>query len=409
MNFYVIGSCFFMRVQQVNPVNGDPVPGSERGYGFLSREADYGVTPDYKQCVYYPTVEYDLIFDGWMHTGRIFSFISAILAAVCFLVLLLTCCCAFSPSMFERWLFWMYISAAICIALSFFAYGSEWCSESDCKVADGSGWAISAFMFHLVSANTVKSFAAAGAPPSADVDEEEDANDQDLDDLYYENEQDKYPPLNPNGPRGIRIRKNGKREFDNGEEYYDDLGRMRNPNGDDDRGTYRRARKFDSVASDDLQSADFDGISDHDLDEYASDNDDDDEEEEAKFDEYGNRIYDPNSMENGHMGVGYEQEHQEYDEFGNPIAYDEFGNPYYTNPHDGAPQPEAHYDEYGNAVQLPEDHVSYDEFGNAILYDEYGNPYLTPVTEENENDQSVDNLAYDEYGNPVQNDDRVFA
>jgi hypothetical protein len=469
MNLYVIGSCFFMRVTQINPVNGDPVPGSERGYGFLAREVDYGIMPDFKQCVYYPQAEYDLIFDGWMHTGRLFAFLSAILSAVCFMVLFCTCCCAFSPSMFERWLFWMYISAAICIALSMFAYGCEWCSESECKVADGTGWAISAFMFHLVSANTVKSFAAAGPPTSRNVDEQEDANDEDLDDLYYEREEDKYPPPHPNGPRGIVVRKNGKHEFDNGEDYFDDMGRMHNPHGDDeDRGDYRRARKFDTIASADLNDADLDDISDHDLDQYASDSDDDDEVvKEPKFDEKGNRIYDPKSTQKGNLGVGYEEEHVQFDEFGNPLDLQQpyndgynGGNPAPYGSPEAMQQQQHHqpYDSYDQQGLQPEQ--QYDAYGNAIMYDEYGNPYLAPVTEEHwegeydetqqqqqlqhqhqhqqEHDHHPDFLdeqgnpvhqnyvideqgnpvhphhqAYDEYGNPIVNDrdddGRAFA
>jgi hypothetical protein len=459
MNLYVIGSCFFMRVTQVNPVNGDPVPGSERGYGFLSREVDYGIMPDYKECVYYPRAEYDLIFDGWMHTGRMFAFLSAILAAVCFMVLFCTCCCAFSPSMFERWLFWMYITAAIFIALSMFAYGCEWCSESICKVADGTGWAISAFMFHLVSANTVKSFAAAGAPRNPD-DDGDDANEDDLDDLYYEREEDKYPPPRPGGPRGIVTRKNGKREFDSGEDYYDDMGRMYNPYGDgDDRGGYQRARKFDTIASEDINEAELDDISDHDLDQYASDSDDDEDNDKKakapKFDEYGNRIYDPKVAQQGNLGVGYEEEHVQFDEFGNPLGpqYDEFGNPLGSNqqyedyggnpgPYGGpaAMQHQEHqpYDAYDQqGMQQPEQ--QYDAYGNPIMYDEYGNPYLAPVTEAHweggeydetqpqasqqhqqqnfgdglDNSNSHRHQAYDEYGNPIVNDrdddGRAFA
>lgn len=214
MNLYVLGTCIFQRIQLINPVTGDIIPGSERGYGFFSREADYGIKPDYFQCTWYTNEEYDQIFDGWMHTGRFFALLSAVLATLCFLILFLTCCVAFSPNMFERWLFWMYIAAAITVALAFFIFGNELCDENKCKVADGCGYAISAFMFHLVSANTVKSFAGAAPPDNNkknEDDEGDDDVDDDLDDLYYETEEDKYPPPHPDGPRGVIINKNGQK------------------------------------------------------------------------------------------------------------------------------------------------------------------------------------------------------
>lgn len=370
MNLYVLGTCLFQRIQLINRVTGDPIPGSERGYGFLSRETDYGVAPDYRQCTWYPQEEYDLIFDGWMHTGRIFAFISAILAAVSFVVIVLTCCVAFSPIMFERWLFWFYIVAAITIALSFFIYGSEYCSENACKVADGSGWAISAFMFHLVSANTVKSFAQAGPKQSsALVDEEEDLDDEELDDLYYEHEDDKYPPHRPEGPRGVILGPNGEHEYDDGENYYDSLGRMIDPYGE------RRTQYQDHPDNDEG----LDDISDHDLEAYASD------DEGPAYDEDGNPIWDPDA-EHGNMGVGYENE----EEVPQPPAVDEFGNPIedvnqlvLAEEQQQQQQPVDHFDDegqlmaYDNQGETPPDGqlVAYEE-KEAAQVDEFGNPIL---------------------------------
>jgi hypothetical protein len=414
MNLYVIGTCLFQRIQLINLVTGEVIPGEQRGYGFLSRETDYGIKPDYRQCTWYPQDEYDNIFDGWMKTGRFFAFASAVLATVGFLVMLMTCCVAFSRSMFEKWLFWMYIWAAILVALSFFIFGSEYCQENDCKVADGCGWAISAFMFHLLAANTVKSFPIAKAPnhqpnrrnknrnKKNDDDYNDDDDDDDLDDLYYENEADKYPPLNPDGPRGVHIDKNGGQSFDDGEDYYDDMGRMIDNN--DKRGKYQRA-------DDEDDGADLDDISDHDLDQYASDNDDDEDDmdnnratkttRQAKPNEAnGNHVFDPDAIEQtGNLGVGYENENpefgREYDDgtndhqhYDNSTIFDEYGNPmpreddnynaYDRDPNSGY-QHQADDGDYDGDTVDQQSQQQYSEFGNsnynperAVARDKYG-------------------------------------
>jgi len=406
-NCYVLGGCIFQRVQEVNTVTGDPIPGQERGYGFLSREADYGVPPDYGRCTWYTSAEYDSYFDGWMKTGRFFAFVSGILACACFLVLLCTCCCAFSPSMFERWLFWMYIGAAITVALSMFIFGSENCKANECTVADGCGHAITAFMFHLISANTVKSFNPPSAPPSRN--NEGDDVDEELDDLYYEDDDDKYPAPRPDGPRGVTLMENGERVYDDGEDYYDDMGRMIDPN--DDKGAYQQTKQADVEDDDDLgslNSADLDDISDGDLSEYESDKeaDDDDKDGKAKakkveYDEFGNPVFDPDAAdEHGNLGVGYENADQEpqYDEFGNPIE----------------PQPQQQYDEFGNPIE-PQAQQQYDEFGNPMdpqvqqQYDEFGNPYPQTYDEQQQYDgygqpcdpQQAPAAGVDEFGNPL--------
>jgi hypothetical protein len=105
MNLYVLGTCVFQRIKIINPVTGEPIPGSERGYGFSARETDYGLESDYRTCTYYPDDELDEIFDGWMKFGKFFSFVSAILAAICFIILISICCIAYSKVMFERCFF----------------------------------------------------------------------------------------------------------------------------------------------------------------------------------------------------------------------------------------------------------------------------------------------------------------
>lgn len=200
MNMYVMMSCFFQRVVIINPITGEPIQGSERGYGFLSRESDYGVTPDYRKCLFYPVDEEELIFDGWMKSGKAFAFMSGILGFVCFCVLMLACCLAFSPSMWERWLLWMYLFAAVFIALSFLSFGSDFCSQNDCKVAQGGGWAISTFLFWIICANVVKSMP--HALPLDEWDEDSD-DDEDWEDSKprYRDDGGKHDPAPIEGPQ----------------------------------------------------------------------------------------------------------------------------------------------------------------------------------------------------------------
>lgn len=406
MNLYVIGSCMFQRIKKINTITGDPIPGSERGFGFLGRETDYGITPDYRQCSWYTAEEYDILFDGWMHTGRIFAFLSAIIATIGFVVLFLTCCMAFSPSMFEKWLFWMYIVAAITVAFSFFIFGSEYCADNDCKVADGCGWAISAFMFHLVAANTVKSFAAPNAPASKrspkkaanndddEYDDDEDDDNEDLDDLHYENESDKYPAPHPDGPRGVVADKDGIKEYDDGEDYYNEMGRLISG---DEQGDYKRTRKADN------DDEDLDDISDHDLENYASDDEDDENGKATKkkqYDQNGNPIFDPDAIDQtGNLGVGYQGDdgtsREAYDEHGNRLRrFDDNGHPIYNGD----------VDEYGNPVPRHHHHQNVDDFGNPVqshFVDEFGNPVVS------QQQQQYDDFGHqelDEYGNHMYSD-----
>jgi hypothetical protein len=419
MNYYVLSTCLFQRIQQINLVTGDIIPGSQRGYGFFSRETDYGVKPDFKQCTWYPADEYADIFDGWMKTGRFFAVLSAILATACFVVMFMTCCFAFSRSMFEKWLFWMYIWAAIFVAFSFFIFGNEYCQENDCKVADGCGWAISAFMFHLLAANTVKSFPMANAPQARpkrrgrnkkNDDEYEEAEDEDeFDDLYYENEDDKYPPFHPDGPRGVTIDKDGIRTFDDGEDYYNEMGRMVDPN---------------AIPKQRSEEEELEDISDHDLDQYASDNeegggdeyDENDPDQtrsrQPQRDDFGNPMFDPDAIEEtGNLGVGYENEEDGFtyaDDRTNPQGYDNqtvYDDDNYSYPaqdHDA-------YSQYIDPVSQEQD--AYSQYDNATVYDDYGHPMEHSVAEDRSvctapsryvsEDQSVypdDAFSYDDYG-----------
>ena len=89
--------------------------------------------------------------------------------------------------MYEYWLFWFYILAAICTGLEFLIFGNEFCSENACKLADGGGQAISCFFIALCCANQVKSMANAMPPRYG--------NDDDENSLWYEDEEDKYRPI----------------------------------------------------------------------------------------------------------------------------------------------------------------------------------------------------------------------
>lgn len=423
MNLYVVGTCLFQRIQLINLVTGDIIPGSQRGYGFLSRETDYGVESDYRQCTWYPQDEYNDIFDGWMKTGRFFAFLSAMLATVCFIVMMMTCCVAFSRSMFEKWLFWMYIAAAILVAFSFFIFGSEFCQENDCKVADGCGWAISAFMFHLLAANTVKSFPLANPPKqkrprnrrnrnNAHNDEDED---DDYDELYYETEEDKYPPKRPEGPRGVKIDKDGVRTFDDGEDYYNDMGEMIDPY-DPDGANKKKSRQTGD--DDDEYDEDLDDVSDHDLEEYASDNEDEDDDDDVdfndedrtrksnkapKYDANGNPIYDDDEDEDMY-NVDVDDETQATRQTAQQQQYDMYGNPIYD------PDMIAERGNLGVGYE-DEDDINSQAHRNEILYDEYGQPIQQPSKYNNVDDEQLRQpkeqiSEYDDFGNTNYNFDR---
>lgn len=110
------------------------------------------------------------------------AYMSGILGFVCLCVHILSCCIAFSPTMWERWLLWFYLFAAIFIAFSFLAFGNEFaCDENDCKVAQGGGWSISTFLFWLCCANTVKSM-----PHATPHEDYYDSDDEDGDSQWYD-------------------------------------------------------------------------------------------------------------------------------------------------------------------------------------------------------------------------------
>jgi hypothetical protein len=210
ITYQVVTGCFFQRIALLNPLNGEPIAGSERGYGFLSREQDFGIQPDYAQCVYYPDEEYaDLFADGWMPMAKLFVMASGLLAVIGCLVLILACCLAFSSVMFERWLLWGYLLAACFMALSMLIFGSQFCADNQCKIGETGGYAISNFLFCCVMANTVKSMGEAmpdsrgGTDDKYDYDDDVNGEDPDDDDetgqdMYFETQAQMYPKRRKN-------------------------------------------------------------------------------------------------------------------------------------------------------------------------------------------------------------------
>jgi len=230
MNYYVIFSCFMQRIKIIDPTTGETIDGSERGYGFFSMETDFDLEPDYQQCSYYADDVRENYFDGWVESGKAFAIISQILGTICFLVLFNTCWCAFSQETFSRWLVWLYLLAAGSIGLAFLVFGAEFCSENRCKVAAGSGYTITVFMFWLSTCNTVKSIGAPMPRPPSDggTGSHFGNEDDEFADLYYENEYDKYPIP--------ECTPEGRRRYAAAAEYADDTDRQqrRQAGGDSD-------------------------------------------------------------------------------------------------------------------------------------------------------------------------------
>ena len=186
MNFTVVMSCFYQQITEVNPVTGELIMSSRTGYGMLARQISYGETADYQQCLYYPEDERQVLEDTWMKGSTYAAYACAVLQVIGCAVLSFTCCCAFSKVTFERWLMWVYIYASCFMALTFLMFGAHFCKENDCDVANGSGLAISSWMFLVCCANMVKNM---GQPPPSDMVDPDD----DEDNLWYDDDADKFP------------------------------------------------------------------------------------------------------------------------------------------------------------------------------------------------------------------------
>ena len=186
MNFTVVMSCFYQQITELNPVTGEKIMSSRIGYGMLARQISYGETADYQQCLYYPEDEYVVLEDTWMKGSTYSAYACAVLQVIGCVVLSFTCCCAFSKVTFERWLMWVYIYASCFMAMTFLMFGAHFCKENDCDVANGSGLAISAWMFLVSVANMVKNM---GQPPPADMVDPDD----DEDNLWYDDDAERFP------------------------------------------------------------------------------------------------------------------------------------------------------------------------------------------------------------------------
>lgn len=180
----VVRTCQFEMITLL--YQGQPAPGAvQRGYGMIAREVSFSEIPDWGNCIMYPNNEKGII-DGWWSASRFFTFLSGFLGVLGLLVLIGSICVACSPNMFEHWLVWNYIFAAIFSALGYLIFGAAFCKENECKLGQGGIQIISSFLFWISLANTVKSWPQA-KPPGQPEDEEDD-----IYDLYYERPEDKY-------------------------------------------------------------------------------------------------------------------------------------------------------------------------------------------------------------------------
>jgi hypothetical protein len=131
MIYQVLTACFFQRIALLNPLNGEPIEGSERGYGFLSREADFGTQPDYQQCIYYPDDEYaELFTDGWMPAAKHFVMLSGILGGIG-VVLISACCLLGRQSCLSDGCYGVSLAAAFMACPLIF--GSQFCADNNAK------------------------------------------------------------------------------------------------------------------------------------------------------------------------------------------------------------------------------------------------------------------------------------
>ena len=159
MNMYVIMSCKFASITELNPVTGKPIETTRRGYGLIARELAYGDEENYRGCILYPDEEVDEMYDFWLKWARNLAFVGGLLGLVTFTCLIGSCCFLCEPWNFERWLLWCCLWASICMAFTNLLYGNWFCKDNVCKVSYGTGYAISAFMAYLMLANQVKSMA----------------------------------------------------------------------------------------------------------------------------------------------------------------------------------------------------------------------------------------------------------
>ena len=254
MNMYVIMSCKFANITEINPVTGDPIEITKRGYGLIAREIAYGDIESYRGCVMYPDDEKEYLFDFWIKMARQFAFLGGILGLITFTCLIGSYCFLCDSWNFERWLLWTSIWAAICMAMTNMIFGNSFCKDNICKVSYGTGYAISAFMTYLMLANQVKSM---GQPPPRndmpppggreddlwydhederfmgddDDDDDKDGDDWDTFEDEMEGDNDERPP---NRPWRRRRRRRPRRTdeqgtFVNDHDAYDDMQEYMSP------------------------------------------------------------------------------------------------------------------------------------------------------------------------------------
>jgi len=137
----VLRSCSFFVTTEVNPVTGQVIDESTRGYGLLSRTISYGERPEYgTQCVFYPAKEQAYLWaeDTWMRTSLYGWYLTAWLQCLAAGALVLMTSLSFTRVTFERWFLWAYFLAACAAAAPIWAMPrATVCRQNDCALSQG--------------------------------------------------------------------------------------------------------------------------------------------------------------------------------------------------------------------------------------------------------------------------------
>ena len=200
MNTCVILSCKFATITELNPVTGQPMETTRRGYGLIAREVAYGDEENYLGCILYPDDEADELYDFWLKWARNLALVGDLLGLVTYICLIGSCCFFCKPWNFERWLLWCCLWASICMACTSLLYGNWFCQANVCQVSNGTGNAIFAFLAYLMLAILVKSMAQPPKRPDMPP-----PGGREEDDYWYDHEDERFVPgsqQTPSQPSG---------------------------------------------------------------------------------------------------------------------------------------------------------------------------------------------------------------